>query len=81
MKNGWPVGPTRLAFGRHHPQGVALGWKNRRPIGAKKGQKPETAILTLGGAFLLARSNIPYRVRREKPVALLSITRLMGRLG
>jgi hypothetical protein len=35
-KNDWPVGPTEPAWGHHRPQGVALGWNNRRPFGAEK---------------------------------------------
>jgi hypothetical protein len=34
-KNDWPVGPAGLTHGAIIPQGVALGWKNHRPLGAK----------------------------------------------
>ena len=38
-KNGWPVGPARLTGWRYCPQGVALGWKNRRLFEAYRGTR------------------------------------------
>ena len=34
--NGWPVGPKGAYAWDHHPQGDALGWANRGPVGAAK---------------------------------------------